>query len=126
MTITVHICAPGLTLLLSLRFMAVAFEEVRNLALGVAARGVKWQQLGKGGSLRVHPAHFPCRRPISHAWMVLLHVMYCRAYLWRRPVPHAWMVVLLLCVQHVVYCRAFRKGLVSPPPSKDEFAEAAV
>ena len=53
MTITAHIRSPGLTLLLSLRFMAVAFEEVRNLALGVAARGVKWQQLGKGGSLRV-------------------------------------------------------------------------
>lgn len=43
----------GLTLLLSLRFMAVCFEEVRNLALGVAARGIEWRRLGKGGSLKV-------------------------------------------------------------------------
>lgn len=43
----------GLTLLLSLRFMAVCFEEVRNLALGIAARGILWRRLGKGGSLKV-------------------------------------------------------------------------
>jgi hypothetical protein len=43
----------GLTLLLSLRFMAVAFEEIRNLALGVAARGVQWPTLGPAGGIRV-------------------------------------------------------------------------
>jgi hypothetical protein len=45
--------AAGLTLLLSLRFMAVAFEEIRNLALGVAARGVQWPTLGPAGGIRV-------------------------------------------------------------------------
>ncbi len=33
--------------------MAVAFEELRNLALGVAARGVQWPTLGPAGGLRV-------------------------------------------------------------------------
>eukprot|EP00803_Ostreobium_quekettii_P004653 evm.model.scf_1683EXC.3 EVM.evm.TU.scf_1683EXC.3 scf_1683EXC:5733-7420(-) len=42
-----------LTLLLSLRFLTVAFDEVRNLALGVAVRGLNWRALGLGGSLRV-------------------------------------------------------------------------
>lgn len=48
----------GLTLLLSLRFMAVAFEEVRNLAMGVAARGVQWPSLGPAGGLRVRSSGF--------------------------------------------------------------------
>ncbi|KAK9834986.1 hypothetical protein WJX81_002240 [Elliptochloris bilobata] len=43
----------GLTLLLSLRFMALVFDEARNLALGLAARGVAWSQLGPGGSLQI-------------------------------------------------------------------------
>ena len=43
----------GLTLLLSLRFMSLVFEEVRNLALGLAARGVKWNSLGPTGALAV-------------------------------------------------------------------------
>ena len=42
----------GLTLLLSLRFMALVFDEARNLALGLAARGVAWAQLGPGGNLQ--------------------------------------------------------------------------
>lgn len=41
----------ALTLLLSLRFMSLVFEEVRNLALGLAARGVNWQAQGGRGSL---------------------------------------------------------------------------
>ncbi len=42
----------GLTLLLSLRFMALVFGEARNLALGLAARGVAWRELGPGGNLQ--------------------------------------------------------------------------
>ncbi len=49
----------GLTLLLSLRFMALVFDEARNLALGLAARGVAWAQLTPGGNLQVSPLrHF--------------------------------------------------------------------
>ncbi len=46
-------CA-GLTLLLSLRYMGVAFDEVRNLALGVATQGLD-STLGPYGGLRVRP-----------------------------------------------------------------------
>jgi hypothetical protein len=42
----------GLTLLLSLRFMALVFDEARNLALGLAARRVAWRELGPGGNLQ--------------------------------------------------------------------------
>lgn len=40
-----------MTLLLSLRFMSLVFEEVRNLCLGLAARGVDWKAQGSRGSL---------------------------------------------------------------------------
>ncbi|KAK9869014.1 hypothetical protein WJX84_000030 [Apatococcus fuscideae] len=43
----------GMTLLLSLRCMALVFEEVRNLALGLAARGVEWATLGPFGGLKM-------------------------------------------------------------------------
>jgi len=33
----------GFCLLLSLRFLTTVFEEVRNLALGVAVRGIDWK-----------------------------------------------------------------------------------
>ncbi len=40
-----------LTTLLALRFMATVLEEARNLALGVAARGLDWRALGwRGGA----------------------------------------------------------------------------
>jgi len=42
-----------LTLLLSLRFCALVFEHARNLALGLAVRGVRWQELGAMGSVDV-------------------------------------------------------------------------
>jgi general transcription factor 3C polypeptide 2 len=43
----------ALTLLLSLRFMSLVFEEVRNLCLGLAARGVDWRAQGGRGSLEI-------------------------------------------------------------------------
>lgn len=43
----------ALTLLLSLRFMSLVFEEVRNLCLGLAARGVDWRKQGGRGSLEI-------------------------------------------------------------------------
>ncbi|KAK9840235.1 hypothetical protein WJX74_006035 [Apatococcus lobatus] len=43
----------GMTLLLSLRCMALVFEEVRNLALGLAARGVDWATLGPFGGIKM-------------------------------------------------------------------------
>lgn len=43
----------ALTLLLSLRFMSLVFEEVRNLCLGLAARGVDWRAQGTRGSLEI-------------------------------------------------------------------------
>ena len=46
-------CPTGLTLLLALRFMSLVFEEIRNLGLGLAARGVKWNGLGPTGALGV-------------------------------------------------------------------------
>ena len=39
----------ALTLLLSLRFLALVFDEARGLALGLAARGIDWEALGKSG-----------------------------------------------------------------------------
>lgn len=43
--------AAALTLLLSLRFMALVFDEARGLALGLAAKRVDWRALGPGGAL---------------------------------------------------------------------------
>ena len=37
-----------LALMLSLRFLGVVFEEIRNLALGLAARRIPWGSLGFG------------------------------------------------------------------------------
>ena len=45
----------SLTLLLSLRFLAVVFEEIRNLALGLAARNLQWRSMGKGAGLQASP-----------------------------------------------------------------------
>ncbi len=42
-----------MTLLLSLRFMSVVFDELRNLSLGLAARSVPWKQLPPGAGLQV-------------------------------------------------------------------------
>ena len=49
-----------LNVLLALRFMALVLEEARNLALGLAVRGVNWQAMGPGAGLTVSPAwlHF--------------------------------------------------------------------
>ena len=41
------------TLLLSLRFTSIVFEEVRNISLGLAARGVDWNALGVRGAVNV-------------------------------------------------------------------------
>lgn len=43
----------SLTLLLSLRFLAVVFDEIRNLALGLAARSVDWRSMGAGAGMQV-------------------------------------------------------------------------
>ena len=43
----------GLTLLLSLRFMSLVFEEARNLSLGTAARGINWNNLGPAGGVQI-------------------------------------------------------------------------
>lgn len=43
----------ALTLLLSLRFMSLVFEEIRNMCLGLAARGVEWKTQGTRGSLDI-------------------------------------------------------------------------
>ncbi|CAL8467723.1 g7261 [Coccomyxa elongata] len=43
----------ALTLLLSLRFMALVTEEMRNLSLGLAARAVPWKRLPPGGGVQV-------------------------------------------------------------------------
>lgn len=43
----------SLTLLLSLRFLAVVFEEVRNLALGLAARNLQWKAMERGAGIQV-------------------------------------------------------------------------
>jgi energy-coupling factor transport system permease protein len=40
-----------LTVLLSLRFMAMAFDEARNLCLGIASRGIDWSLLGARGTI---------------------------------------------------------------------------
>eukprot|EP00271_Cylindrocystis_brebissonii_P015076 TRINITY_DN3703_c0_g2_i1.p1 TRINITY_DN3703_c0_g2~~TRINITY_DN3703_c0_g2_i1.p1 ORF type:complete len:180 (-),score=31.00 TRINITY_DN3703_c0_g2_i1:113-613(-) len=42
-----------LTLLLSLRFIGIVFDEVRNLAFGVAARGIQWKALQGLGTVDV-------------------------------------------------------------------------
>jgi energy-coupling factor transporter transmembrane protein EcfT len=40
-------------LLLSLRFLSTVFEEMRNLILGLASRGIDWSQLGGLGTLNI-------------------------------------------------------------------------
>lgn len=52
----------ALTLLLSLRFMALVTEEMRNLSLGLAARAVPWKRLPPGGGVQVR-AH-----AVAHVW----------------------------------------------------------
>ncbi|KAK9804564.1 hypothetical protein WJX73_000023 [Symbiochloris irregularis] len=42
-----------LSVLLALRFMALVLEEMRNLALGLAMRGVDWKAMGPGSGLNV-------------------------------------------------------------------------
>ncbi|KAL4425750.1 hypothetical protein ABPG75_009766 [Micractinium tetrahymenae] len=42
-----------LTTLLALRFMATAFEEARNLCLGLASRGINWRQQGLRGTVAI-------------------------------------------------------------------------
>lgn len=39
------------TVLLSLRFTSIVFEEIRNISLGLAARGVQWHLLGWRGTV---------------------------------------------------------------------------
>lgn len=41
------------TLLLSLRFVSLVFEEFRNLCMGLAARGVDWEVQGGRGSIAI-------------------------------------------------------------------------
>eukprot|EP00891_Asterochloris_glomerata_P003490 jgi/Astpho2/3490/e_gw1.00056.17.1_t len=48
----------GLTLLLSLRFMALVFDEVRNLCLGLAARNIQWRSLGPAAGLQISAQMF--------------------------------------------------------------------
>lgn len=55
----------SLTLLLSLRFLAVVFEEVRNLALGLAARNIQWTAMGKGAGIQVTPSPLPFSVPTT-------------------------------------------------------------
>ena len=43
----------ALTLLLSLRFVALVFEEARNIAMAVLARGLDWRALGTNGAAEV-------------------------------------------------------------------------
>ena len=43
----------ALTLLLSLRFVALVFQEARNLAMAVLARGLDWRTLGTAGAADV-------------------------------------------------------------------------
>lgn len=42
-----------MTLLLSLRFMGIVFEEFRNLTLGLASRGIDWKRMGFAGGADV-------------------------------------------------------------------------
>lgn len=44
------------TLLLSLRFTSIVFEEVRNISLGLAARGIDWNALGWRGAANTFAA----------------------------------------------------------------------
>ena len=44
------------TLLLSLRFTSIVFEEVRNISLGLAARGIDWDALGWRGAANTFAA----------------------------------------------------------------------
>jgi|Transcript_9911 energy-coupling factor transporter transmembrane protein EcfT len=39
------------TLLVSLRFTTIVFEELRNISVGLAARGIDWEAMGFRGSL---------------------------------------------------------------------------
>lgn len=39
--------------MLSLRFIGIVFEEMRNLLLGLAARGVPWKELRLAGTVQV-------------------------------------------------------------------------
>ena len=42
-----------MTLLLSLRFLSLVFDETRNLCLGLAARAVDWRRMGRGQSVAI-------------------------------------------------------------------------
>ena len=62
------VCAgAGLTLLLSLRFMSLVFDEARNIAMGLASRNVDWkaQVLNRPRRSRPHPV--PCSLVIGRS-----------------------------------------------------------
>ena len=42
-------CIRDSSMLMSLRFTAIVFEEMRNLSLGLIARGIDWNSLGWRG-----------------------------------------------------------------------------
>ena len=55
-----------MTLLLSLRFMSVVFDELRNLSLGLAARSVPWKRLPPGAGLTVRSGLYALGSQFAH------------------------------------------------------------
>ena len=56
-----------MTLLLSLRFMSVVFDELRNLSLGLAARSVPWKRLPPGAGLTVRSCPYDPAFSLLHS-----------------------------------------------------------
>lgn len=69
-----------LSVLLALRFMALVLEEGRNLALGLAMRGVDWKALGPGSGLTVRVPRFPPPCICQARLVPLLSEMLCGSW----------------------------------------------
>ena len=91
-----------LTVLLALRFLALVLEEGRNLALGLAMRGIDWKAMGPGSGLTVMITawgSFSCQeQALTCSAAAVSHDQSLVACHWRQPqkrqrqtyIPKAW------------------------------------
>ena len=79
----------ALTVLLSLRFMVLVFDEMRNLSLGLAARAVPWKKLPPMAGIQVFYTFI-----YSHRLLMMQLNLY---HIAREAMEGAWKAAVLQC-----------------------------